>query len=122
MRDVAEGGDPKLVKLISDPQWPKITARRLRTAADELLADPEPTEASTALAAALHYYSVVLEVFRRDSQIVADWRHLDLGAVRRKPLDEDPLAIDLARAHQQLAVDPPTALQQLRQVQGHLGS
>ncbi|WP_189049388.1 P-loop NTPase fold protein [Micromonospora sonchi] len=122
VRDVAEGGDPKLVKLMSDPQWPKITARGLRTAADELLADPEPTEASTALAAALLYYSVVLEVFRRDSQIVADWRHLDLGAVRRKPLDEDPLAIDLARAHQQLAVDPPTALQQLRQVQGHLGS
>ncbi|MFG3558352.1 P-loop NTPase fold protein [Micromonospora sp. NPDC047557] len=119
-RDVAEGGDPKLAKVMYDPHWPDITICGLRTAADEWLAGPEPTDAGTALAAALLYYSVVLEVFRRDSQIVADWRHSDLGVVRRTPLDEDPLAVDLARAHQQLAVDPPTALQQLRHVQGHL--
>ncbi|WP_431936090.1 hypothetical protein [Micromonospora sp. RP3T] len=119
-RDVVAGGDPKLVKLISDPQWPKITTGGLQTAADELLAGPEPTEAKTALAAALLYYSVVLEIFRRDSQIGVGWWHSSLGAARGKPLDEDPLAVDLARAHQQLAVDPPTALQQLRQVQGHL--
>ncbi|GAA0419778.1 hypothetical protein Aca07nite_12670 [Actinoplanes capillaceus] len=121
-RDVAEGGDPKLVKLMSDPRWPNITTRGLQTAADELLADPEPTEASSALAAALLYYSVVLEVFRLDSQIVTDWRRSSLNAARREPLDEDPLAVDLARAHQQLAVDPPTALHQLRQIQGHLRS
>ncbi len=113
-RDAADDGIPKLVKLMSDPQWPDITIDGLRTAADELLADPEPTEASTALAAALLYYSVVLEVFRHDSQILADWGQSDP--------DKDPLAVDLAHAHEQLAVDPPMALQQLRQVQGHLAS
>lgn len=88
-RVAAEGGDPKLM---ADDSWPRITSDGLRAAADE--------QASTALAAALLYYSVVLQVFQPDTE--PDW------------------ATDLARVHQQLATDPPAAIQWLRQMQADL--